>query len=469
MNGSKNNLNIEKKSNEMKYSSVIHWSYGIGGFFTNFIAVALGVRLIFFYENILLLDIVLIGIALTILGFWNMINDPLMGYFSDKTYRFTKKWGRRFPWFVPSAILCCVFYALVFLVPFRDPLGMFFWLVIISCFYELMYSTWNTNYVALFPEKFRSEKERTKVGGINSITGQFGVALGILIPPLIIIADDLNSYVLASFVVMIIGIIVAISMIPGMREDETLRTIDLKLDEQQKESSFFESLKYVVKQKNMGFYLFTHLAHQVLTFLMLASFPFWTVYILETDSPTTAEIMMAGTFLIGGLVSVPFWIKIGRKYGNRKGFMYGTFATSIFFIPMLFISDLLLTVITVFLLGIGVGAIWTLMYPTFSDVIDENVLITNKRQEGVYNGIRMFIGRFAAVINAIAFVIVHTFTHYKPGAKTQALPALMGIRFLMAGIPMVFYFIAFIVMWKFYDLTPEKVAVNQRLLKERGF
>jgi len=32
----------------------------------------------------------------------------------------------------------------------------------------------------------------------------------------------------------------------------------------------------------------------------------------------------------------------------------------------------------------------------------------------------------------------------------------MGIRILMAGIPMVFYFIAFLAMWLFYDLTPEE-------------
>jgi Na+/melibiose symporter-like transporter len=45
----------------------------------------------------------------------------------------------------------------------------------------------------------------------------------------------------------------------------------------------------------------------------------------------------------------------------------------------------------------------------------------------------------------------------------------MGIRILMAGIPMVFYLMAFIVMWKFYELTSEKVVENQKILKERGF
>jgi len=189
------NVNPNKLDDDVKYSSATHWSYGLGGFFTNFINVAMGVRLIFFYENILLLEIVLIGIALIILGFWNMINDPLMGYFSDKTYRFTERWGRRFPWFVPSAILCCITYIFVFAVPFRDQLGMFLWLVIISCIYELFYTTWNTNYVALFPEKFRSERERTKVGGRLTILSQLGVALGILIPPLLIISDKLETEV----------------------------------------------------------------------------------------------------------------------------------------------------------------------------------------------------------------------------------------------------------------------------------
>jgi Na+/melibiose symporter-like transporter len=468
-----NEISNEKRKNnssvEMKYSSTTHWSYGIGGFFTNFILVAMGVRLIFFYENILLLNIILIGIALTILGFWNMINNPLMGYLSDKRYRFTKKWGRRFPWFVVSAISCCFSYLLIFTVPFHDTWGMFFWLLIITCIFELLYSIWNTNYIALFPEKFRNEKERTKVGGINTIAGQFGVALGILIPPFLIKSNEIKTYIYASIVVMLICLANALLMIPGMREDKELRSTDFKLNEVQKRDSFLHSMKYIVKQKNLSVFLYVYLAHQVLTFLMLASLPFWTVYIVKSNNPTGVETILASTFLVSGLISVPFWIKIGRKYGNRKGFIYGTFATSLCFIPLLFFSDLLLIIITIGFLGFGIGSLWTLMFPCFSDVIDENVLITNKRQEGIYNGIRLFVGRFATVIQAISFMIVHTLTNYQPGAETQAPLALFGIRVIMALIPMLFYFTGFLVMWKFYDLTPDKVTNNQILLKEKGF
>ncbi|MBD3255549.1 MAG: MFS transporter [Candidatus Lokiarchaeota archaeon] len=455
------------EKNEMKHSSTIHWSYGLGGFLTNFILVAMGVRLIFYYENVLLLDIVLIGLALTILGFWNMVNDPLMGYLSDKDYAFTKRWGRRFPWFLVSSILCCLFYFLIFAVPFTTSLGMFLWLVITSCIFELLYSTWNTNYIALFPEKFRSEKERTKVAGINTITGQFGVALGIVLPPLIIISDQIDTYIKAAIIVAILSLIVAIMMIPGMLEKKNLRP-SLQISKDKNGPSFFESLKYIFKQKNLSLYLYAYLAHQVLTFMMLASFPYWTVYIIQSNDPTIIEIILAGLFLIGGLLSVPFWIKIGRKLGNRKGFIYGMLSTSLFFIPLLFVSNPLLTSISIFLLGIGIGSIWTLLYPAFSDVVDENILLTNKRQEGIYNGIRMLIGRFGMVINAIAFALVHSFTNYRPNAASQSATALLGIRILMAFIPMMFYLSAGILMLLFYDLTPDKVARNQALLKERG-
>ncbi|MBD3255030.1 MAG: MFS transporter [Candidatus Lokiarchaeota archaeon] len=454
-------------SEKFKYSSKTHWSYGLGGFFTNFMYAAMTVRIIFFYENILLLDIVLIGIAFVIFGFWNAINDPLVGYFSDKKYRFTEKWGRRFPWFVVSAFPCCILYLLVFTVPFQSTWGMFFWLILTISAFELTYSMWNTNYIALFPDKFRSDKERTKVAGVNTITGQFGIALGILIPPLLITSDDLNSYIFAAFIIMVISLFNVALMIPGMKEDEDLIRIELKLVEEEK-ASFLQSLKNGLKQKNLVAYLYVYLAHQVLTVMLLASFPFWTVYIVDTDNPTGVETILAATFLIGGLLSVPLWVKIGRKAGNRRGFMYGMLATSIFFIPLLFVSNILLTLIAIALLGISIGAIWTLMYPGFSDVIDENILLTNKRQEGMYNGVRMFVGRLGFVIQAISFVIVHQMTNYQPGAATQPAEALWGIRVLMALIPMLFYFSGFIVMWKFYDLTPDKVVANKNLLKERG-
>ncbi|HEY0087919.1 MAG TPA: MFS transporter, partial [Candidatus Lokiarchaeia archaeon] len=103
--------------------------------------------------------------------------------------------------------------------------------------------------------------------------------------------------------------------------------------------------------------------------------------------------------------------------------------------------------------------------PTFSDVIDEIVLKTGKKNEGMYTGIRTFFGRTSNIIGAIVFAVVHTFTAYQPGASYQIPLALWGIRVIMVLIPMTFYLISFLLVWKIYDLTPEKVQNNQSELK----
>ena len=109
--GNIDNLNHDNFTDD-EYSSKIHLSYSLGGFLIHFLAAAMAVRIIFFYENLLLLNIVLIGIAFVIFGFWNMINDPIIGYLSDKNYRFTEKWGRRFPWFISTVFPSCFLYLL---------------------------------------------------------------------------------------------------------------------------------------------------------------------------------------------------------------------------------------------------------------------------------------------------------------------------------------------------------------------
>lgn len=106
------------------------------------------------------------------------------------------------------------------------------------------------------------------------------------------------------------------------------------------------------------------------------------------------------------------------------------------------------------------------MYPCFSDVIDEIVVKTGKRQEGIYTGIRTFFGRLSIVVQAISIAVVHEITSFIPGAEIQTDLALWGIRVILALIPMIFYIVAFFFMWKVYDLTPEKVQKIQVQLKE---
>ncbi|MHA1479308.1 MAG: MFS transporter, partial [Promethearchaeota archaeon] len=52
-----------------------------------------------FYYSVVGIRLELITVGFVIWSVWNMFNDPILGYFSDRTHT---KWGRRRPWIMIS-------------------------------------------------------------------------------------------------------------------------------------------------------------------------------------------------------------------------------------------------------------------------------------------------------------------------------------------------------------------------------
>ena len=207
-----------------------------------------------------------------------------------------------------------------------------------------------------------------------------------------------------------------------------------------------------------------YLAQTTVMVLMLASVPYWTLYVVNVDQFTVLIALFA--FLLSSVASAPFWIKIARKYGNRIGYMCGTGGSAIFLILTMFIWDFPFFIIGFIFIGASMGATWSLIYVCFSDVIDDIVLKTGKREEGIYYGFRTFIGRLSIVIQAITLGLVHTLTNFEPKASTQSIQAQWGIVIAMFAVPAFFYLIGFLCMWRVYDLKPEKVQSIKNKLKE---
>jgi len=147
------------------------------------------------------------------------------------------------------------------------------------------------------------------------------------------------------------------------------------------------------------------------------------------------------------------------------GLMLGVFA-----FPLLFLEDYVGIIITMVFWGIGLGGFWFMIFPVMSDVIDESVVITGKREEGIYAGFSQFFARLGIVAQALTFGIVHSLTGFIEGAApgTQTPLAIWGIHVHLSLIPMIFIFLGVLVFWRFYKLTPAKIKANSEKLKEMG-
>ena len=160
-------------------------------------------------------------------------------------------------------------------------------------------------------------------------------------------------------------------------------------------------------------------------------------------------------------------MKLSNKINdNKKIMVISAFLIGCATLPMFFIRDYYPIVINMFIWGIPLGGYWIMISPVFSDVIDHSVVITGKREEGVYTGIQQFFGRLGIVAQALTFSIVHTLTNFVEGGTSQTAEAVTGIHFHLAVVPTIFIWIGAVLFWKFYKLTPDKVVDNRNILKD---
>jgi GPH family glycoside/pentoside/hexuronide:cation symporter len=457
---------------EITHSKKNMASYGFAKALVEFISFAFTAFGFYYYETELGLDVLLVGLGYVIFAIYNAINDPLVGYLTNKPFKFTKKWGRRFPWIFIGGTLWVISYILIFTPPNVDPQSgkwiLFGWLVFTTCLFDTFDSIFYVNFSALFPDKFRSVEERRTATGLQTPIGIVGIVLGAVIPPLFISFGDIQSYIYHAVAIAIIGLILLYLAIPGCREDQI--TIDRYLTMHESKSereSFFGTMKLALKQKN--FIVVIALSTLFMSFVICfqASVPYVVRFILQMDA--SAITYLSGGFLIGGILSIPFWIKLAHKLDdNRKVILISGIFLTIALVPFIFLNDFTLLIIAMVILGVGLGGFWVMLMPVFADVIDESVIELGKREEGVYNGILLFFERLAILIQAITFVVVHILTGFKEGASTQSAEAIWGIHIHFGLIPMILMLLGMIIFWKWYDLTPEKVKANQIKVKDLG-
>ncbi|MBD3254391.1 MAG: MFS transporter [Candidatus Lokiarchaeota archaeon] len=463
---------MEKNEKVFAHSKLNMISYGFGNFFNEFFTLAFGAFGFFFYESEIGLNVWLVGLGYIIFAVWNMINDPLVGYLTNRPFKFTKKWGRRFPFIVLAGIPYILSYVLIFTPPAVDPqsgaLILFGWLILATCLFDTFASIYWVNFSSLFPDKFRSVEERRRATGLQIPLGILGVALGAIVPPLFITFGNLQSYVIQAFVVVVICFSALMLAIPGVKEDkETINRYLEKLETEQDRSSFFQTLKTVLKQRSFVTFIVIYLAYQTVITSMTASIPYAVRFILEM--PASATTLIFAGFLIGALFSIPFWIKFAHKSNdNRKVLLTAGLLLALFTSPLIFINNYVIMIIAMVIWGLALGGFWAMIAPVLADVIDESVATSGKREEGVITGIQRFFGRLAIVIQAMSFVFAHSLTGFAEGADTQTPLAVWGIHVHLALVPFVIMLIGTLIFWKFYNLTPERVAKNQERVDELG-
>ena len=455
---------MSKEIGEVRHSKANMASYGFGNFMNEFIGMAFGTYAFYFYERELGLNVVLVGIGFFFYAFYNAVNDPIVGYLTNRPFKFTKKWGRRFPWILIGGVPFILSYILIFTPPSLNEWFLFAWLIISMCIFDTFASIFWVNFSSLFPDKFRSVKERRTASGLGIPVGLVGVALGAILPPIFVDFGVPSTYILQAFIVIVVALIALGVAVPGVTDDQDSVDRYLETNEtREKGPPFFKSLVTALKQKSFLAFIISYTLYRTLVQSMTASVPYVVDNLIGMDEK--ASIPIFAGFLIGALVSTPFWVRAAHKTNNNKkimvicGLLMGVLA-----IPFIFIETFEGIIIALLIWGFSIGGYWAMIAPVLGDVVDESVVKLKRRQEGVYAGFQQFFGRLAIFLQALSFTLAHVFTGFD--ADPYSASAKFGVHIHLAIVPMICILVGTFVFWKWYDLTPERVAENQKKIIE---
>jgi glycoside/pentoside/hexuronide:cation symporter, GPH family len=478
---------LETKKDVFEYPKRIMLSYGTRELFTQWISAAFGFTVFFYYESVIGLDVRLAAAAYIIYQIWNSVNDPLTGYLMEHVvFPWEKKSGfRRFPIMIGAAVLWLLSYLAIFMGPvYADPVAnkwlIFAWYAISLCLFDTFGTLFDVNAVSLYPEKFTGLNERRVVQAMGTILGIIGLVLAAVIPPMFITTGVALSYRNSALVTFLAGFVFLALMIPGIFETKKVREVYRlrreNLAQQEKPAGFFATARVVFSNKRFVAKVILFFGYQVGVVMLQTSALYIVTYLL--DAPASTISVLLGSMLGGALISVPIWMVISRKTNNNRVVsVVGGFLLCLAFIPMVFVNSMVGWIISLLFFGMALGNNWFMDPPTMADILDDVAVKTGRRDPSVYISYQSLVYKLGQTSIAAVIAFVHTHTGFPSGVTSlselvQKSPtpqlALFGIRIHSAIVPAVVAFVATLLFWLLYDLTPDRINANKKKLEEMG-
>lgn len=465
-------MEAAKKSTLDRYPTRKYISISFGNLITEFFLTAFGTRVFDYYGNEIGLDSWIISAAIICYAIWNMLNDPIIGYISDKPRKWWAKWGKRRPWILGAILPLGISFIILFTVPNFNPetiegkTSLFVWLLITSLIFDTCFSIFGTNFNSILPELFRSDRERNKQSSIGIFMSTIGMVLGTTIPSIFGKYNNQYSWIIGAVLVAIIGCFAGFMMRPGTIESPEMIARAQHCVEEEDGSNqkrpFFSTLRKTLKDKNYLVYLILIVCYQCLNLLMVSSIPYLNRFII-TPTVEPESLIFLGP-VIASLLSIPFWYLITKKIGNARMIIVGGILIICAGVPFLFISNSITVIIFISFMGMAQVAFGMQLSPILADIVDELVAKIGKRQEGFIIGIRTLFARMGLIIQAITIAFVHLLTGYNQNSLTQTPLALIGLRIQLALVPTILMGIGIFLFWRFYDIDRNKKILTRNTL-----
>ncbi len=434
--------------------------------------------------KVLGLTAILVAIFMGIFSTIDIVNEYFIGRYSDKSTRFTKRWGKRFIFILGGAIGTALALLLVFLpiwetkpegglVDTGQTIIVIIWLCIAVSIWDTIQTFEELNFRALTPDLIRDQKSRAQLQLSGTVLGTIGLIIGIIIIPLTISAFGGVSNPNAYFIMAIVVAVLYIGILPvrayGIKEPKEMREFRYEFDIIKKEKEpLWDAAKRALKSRNWMSFVVIYFQYGLISRMIILGFDLYVVDVLGLDI-AYASLPLIGVVLgsfIFGIISYALL----RRFGSKKTFLIGICLSTIGFFLMVFSIDIWTLTLFSFIAGMGIGAQVTSRGLMSAQAIDNDTLRYGKREEGQYYSINQIFSATTKTWSAVLFAVIVAIFLYDPLKGTENTEfAKFGVLVYLSILPMIITIISGILVWKLFDITKEQAVKNKESLLKLGY
>jgi glycoside/pentoside/hexuronide:cation symporter, GPH family len=440
-------------------------AYGAGDFGTAIVASLKGFFLLIFLTDVARLDPAAAGSILLVTKIWDAVNDPLVGWLSDRT---RTRWGRRRPWMLFGAIPFGLLFFLLWLTPPLEGAALYFYYLLIALAGDAAFTVVNLPYTALTPELTSDYDERTSLNSYRFAFSIAGALIAAVLHPQIVRAFPTPQlgYMVSAAVWGVLVAVPSLIVFAGTRErfassaqDETET---LPYGQQLRIAFANRPYRFVI-----GLYLLSWLALQLVQTVIVY---FLTYYLGRPGWIPLVLLAVQGSSFIFLFV----WTRLSQRLEKRIVYLLGGSLWLIVQVALFFVTPdrFPLVIPLAALAGAGVAVAYLVPWSMMPDVIEYDEWQTGQRREGIFYGFMVFLQKSCLALGIYLVGLVLSWTGYV--TPTDAVPtpvqpetALEAMRWMMGPLPAVILAASLVVAY-FYPITRAEHARVRAALARRA-
>ncbi len=447
-------------------------AFGAGDMGTGMTANLVAFSFLAFLTNVAGLSPGKASLILVIGKIWDAINDPLVGFLSDRT---RSRWGRRHIWMLMGSIPFGISFGLLWFVPgsgISENLKFAYYLVVSIIFFTT-YTTVNLPYAAMTPELTQDYDERTTLNSFRlafSLTGAIlGLVLGAVMAQLIP-DDPRQQFFVLGVTCGVISILPLYLCIWGTRSHVKTGEAALQIeDDSDANLTVKQQFKILLNNRPylfvIGIYLTSWLALQITATII----PFFVVNWMQLDS-----FFLVALAVQGAAIPLLFVCSaISQKLGKRGLYGLGMVAWILIQSSLFFLQPGQTTLLYALALAasFGVATAYVVPWSMLPDVIELDELRTGQRREGVFYSFMTLLQKLGLALGIFLVGQALEFAGFVSATPGEAPPpqpesALLAIRIAIGPLPTICLIIGLVLVY-FYPLTRHVHADILLKLNER--